>query len=38
MVDGKLWSKTAPAPALPANIIDKTAEKYREALARLTKA
>ena len=38
MVDGKLWPKTAPAPALPANIIDKTAEKYREALARLTKA
>jgi phosphoribosylaminoimidazole-succinocarboxamide synthase len=38
MVDGKLWSKTAPAPALPADVIDKTAEKYREALARLSKA
>jgi phosphoribosylaminoimidazole-succinocarboxamide synthase len=38
MVDGKLWPKTAPAPALPADVIDKTAEKYREALARLTKA
>jgi phosphoribosylaminoimidazole-succinocarboxamide synthase len=38
MVDGKLWAKTAPAPALPADVIDKTAEKYREALARLTKA
>jgi phosphoribosylaminoimidazole-succinocarboxamide synthase len=38
MVDGKLWSKTAPAPALPVEIIDKTAEKYREALTRLTKA
>jgi len=37
MVDGKLWLKTAPAPALPAEVIDKTAEKYREALARLTK-
>jgi phosphoribosylaminoimidazole-succinocarboxamide synthase len=37
MVDGKLWPKTAPAPALPADVIDKTAEKYREALARLTK-
>jgi phosphoribosylaminoimidazole-succinocarboxamide synthase len=37
-VDGKLWTKTAPAPALPADVIDKTAEKYREALARLTKA
>jgi phosphoribosylaminoimidazole-succinocarboxamide synthase len=38
MVDGKLWPKTAPAPALPPDVIDKTAEKYREALARLTKA
>ena len=37
LVDGKLWQKTAPAPALPADVIDKTAEKYREALARLTK-
>ena len=35
-VDGKLWTKSAPAPALPAEVIDKTAEKYREALARLT--
>jgi phosphoribosylaminoimidazole-succinocarboxamide synthase len=38
MVDGKLWPKTAPAPALPVDVINKTAEKYREALARLTKA
>lgn len=38
MVDGKPWPKTAPAPALPVDVIDKTAEKYREALARLTKA
>jgi phosphoribosylaminoimidazole-succinocarboxamide synthase len=38
VVDGKLWPKTAPAPALPVDVIDKTAEKYREALARLTKA
>jgi phosphoribosylaminoimidazole-succinocarboxamide synthase len=38
VVDGKLWPKTAPAPALPADVIDKTAEKYREALTRLTKA
>jgi phosphoribosylaminoimidazole-succinocarboxamide synthase len=36
MVDGKLWPKTAPAPALPADVINKTAEKYREALSRLT--
>jgi phosphoribosylaminoimidazole-succinocarboxamide synthase len=38
MVDGQPWTKTAPAPALPVDVIDKTAEKYREALARLTKA
>jgi phosphoribosylaminoimidazole-succinocarboxamide synthase len=38
MVDGKHWSKTAPAPDLPRDVIDKTAEKYREALTRLTKA
>ncbi|CAM3781121.1 phosphoribosylaminoimidazolesuccinocarboxamide synthase [Polynucleobacter antarcticus] len=37
MVDGKPWPKTAPAPALPAEVIEKTAEKYREALTRLTK-
>jgi phosphoribosylaminoimidazole-succinocarboxamide synthase len=29
------WNKTAPAPALPAEIVAKTAEKYREALTRL---
>jgi len=36
IVDGKLWPKTAPAPALPTDVINKTAEKYREALSRLT--
>jgi phosphoribosylaminoimidazole-succinocarboxamide synthase len=36
MVDGKLWPKTSPAPQLPAEVIEKTAQKYREALARLT--
>jgi len=36
-VNGKLWPKTAPAPQLPADVIDKTAQKYREALTRLTK-
>ena len=36
IVDGKLWPKTAPAPALPTDVINKTAEKYREALTRLT--
>ena len=30
------WDKTAPGPELPPEIIDKTAEKYREALRRLT--
>jgi phosphoribosylaminoimidazole-succinocarboxamide synthase len=36
LVDGKPWNKQAPAPKLPAEVIEKTAEKYREALARLT--
>ena len=30
------WDKTAPGPALPEEIINKTSEKYREALVRLT--
>lgn len=30
------WNKKAPAPKLPAEVIAKTAEKYREALKRLT--
>lgn len=30
------WNKTAPAPALPADVIAKTAAKYQEALERLT--
>ncbi len=30
------WDKTAPGPALPPRIIARTAEKYREALKRLT--
>jgi len=30
------WDKTAPGPKLPAEIIAKTSEKYREALRRLT--
>ena len=33
---GKPWDKTAPAPRLPQDVIDKTAAKYREALQRLT--
>ena len=30
------WDKTPPGPELPQEIIDKTAEKYREAEQRLT--
>jgi phosphoribosylaminoimidazole-succinocarboxamide synthase len=30
------WNKTAPAPALPPDVIEKTGAKYREALKRLT--
>ncbi len=32
------WDKTAPGPKLPPEIIARTAEKYREALRRLTGA
>ena len=35
-VNGKPWDKTAPAPRLPQDVIEKTAAKYREALERLT--
>ena len=35
-VGGKPWDKTAPAPRLPQDVIEKTAAKYREALERLT--
>jgi phosphoribosylaminoimidazole-succinocarboxamide synthase len=34
-IDGKPWPKTAPAPKLPQDVIEKTAAKYREALDRL---
>ncbi|HQR19850.1 MAG TPA: phosphoribosylaminoimidazolesuccinocarboxamide synthase [Burkholderiaceae bacterium] len=30
------WNKTPPPPDLPADIVEKTAAKYREALKRLT--
>ena len=29
------WGKSAPAPVLPQEILDKTADKYREALKRI---
>jgi phosphoribosylaminoimidazole-succinocarboxamide synthase len=34
-IDGRPWNKRAPAPPLPADVVDKTAAKYREALTRL---
>ena len=34
-VNGKPWDKTAPAPRLPREVIEKTAAKYQEALTRL---
>ena len=30
------WNKTAPGPRLPADVVEKTAQKYREALTILT--
>ena len=35
-IDGAAWNKKAPAPPLPAEVIEKTGAKYREALTRLT--
>jgi phosphoribosylaminoimidazole-succinocarboxamide synthase len=35
-VNGKPWEQEPPAPHLPREVIDKTAEKYQEALQRLT--
>ena len=35
-IDGQPWGKTAPAPALPAEVIAHTVQKYEEALQRLT--
>ena len=34
-VDGQPWNKRAPAPALPAEVIARTAAKYQEAFDRL---
>ncbi len=36
-VNGQPWNKTAPAPALPPEVIAQTAAKYQEALVRLTR-
>jgi len=35
-VGGQAWNKHAPAPALPVEVIERTASKYREAFDRLT--
>jgi len=35
-INGKPWDKTPPAPRLPREVVEKTADKYREALQRLT--
>jgi phosphoribosylaminoimidazole-succinocarboxamide synthase len=35
-VDGQPWNKQAPAPTLPAEVIERTANTYNEALQRLT--
>jgi phosphoribosylaminoimidazole-succinocarboxamide synthase len=37
-IDGRPWNKRAPAPPLPPEVIERTAAKYTEALARLTTA
>jgi phosphoribosylaminoimidazole-succinocarboxamide synthase len=35
-INGKPWDKSPPAPRLPKEVIENTAAKYQEALARLT--
>jgi phosphoribosylaminoimidazole-succinocarboxamide synthase len=35
-LDSLDWDKTAPGPELPANVLQQTGDKYREALARMT--
>jgi phosphoribosylaminoimidazole-succinocarboxamide synthase len=35
-LEAQAWNKQPPAPALPADVLAKTAEKYREALRLLT--
>ena len=36
IVDGRPWNKRAPPPALPPQVIEATAARYREAMERLT--
>ncbi len=35
-IDGKPWNKEAPAPALPTEVIEQTAQKYNEVWTRLS--
>ncbi len=35
-LETQVWDKTPPAPRLPADVLEKTAAKYREAVTRLT--
>lgn len=37
-LEAQPWDKTAPAPRLPKDILERTAAKYREALDKLTAA
>jgi phosphoribosylaminoimidazole-succinocarboxamide synthase len=30
------WDKNSPPPELPAEVVERTAAKYREALGRIT--
>ena len=32
------WDKTAPGPELPADVLQQTGDKYREALTRMTRS
>jgi phosphoribosylaminoimidazole-succinocarboxamide synthase len=34
-IDGRPWNKQAPAPALPADVVQTTAQRYRAAFAAL---
>ncbi|NYT85303.1 phosphoribosylaminoimidazolesuccinocarboxamide synthase [Pollutimonas harenae] len=34
-LETQVWDKTPPAPRLPAEVLEKTADKYREAATRL---
>ncbi len=36
-VDGAPWNRKAPAPALPGDVVANTAQRYQEALRRLTR-